>query len=219
METKKSIYVTVPNHKGWIHKHTHFAICRILCDGRYKIRSDCPTHSPYVQNLHICMHDFLNGGEDFWISMDDDNPPQNNPLDLIQLDLDLIGLPTPVWHNSTPGDRPYYLNALDSRGEDGYAPHEPCDGLQEVDCIGSGCFVVKREVMMALQDQQPFMRQWRQDGLVERGGDFSFCEKVKAKGFKIWAHYDYLCHHFNEVDLLEVIKAFWNLYNKDNIDN
>ncbi len=204
---KQSAYITVPNYKGWLHKHVHFAVCRMLGDSRFRVRHDCPTHSPYVHNLHKCMHDFLDGGEDYWLSIDDDNPPSRNPLDLIELDCDLIGCPTPVWHSAVEGDRPWYLNALD-RTPDGYVPHEPCEGLQEVDAIGSGCFLVARRVMMALRGDQPFMRQWGDDGLVELGGDYAFCRKVKAAGYRVWAHYDHICRHFCEIEIGEVVRAF-----------
>lgn len=207
-----SIYVTCPNGSGRLHKAVHFALCRILTDRRYRVRHDCPTHSPYTNNLHHCMIDFLNGGEDYWLSMDDDNPPLRNPLDLVELDCDLIGLPTPVWANIMPGDRPWYFNAMD-RAPDGFKPHEPCEGLQEVDAVGSGCFLVSRRVMLALRYDQPFARQWNRDGTVHIGGDFSFCDKVKAAGFRVWAHFDYLAEHFNTLPLLEVIRAFTSLAN------
>lgn len=209
MNRKLSVYITVPNGNGWLHKLVHFAICKILADHRYQIRHDCPTHSPYVNNLHHCMEDFLGGGENYWLSIDTDNPPINNPLDLVKYDCDLIGLPTPVWHNAVKGDRPWYFNALDWDKEvQAYRPHESCEGLQEVDAIGSGCFLVARRVILKLKDQQPFMRIWNSDGTVEMGGDYSFCRKVKKAGFRVWAHYDYLCHHFNELNLLEMIRAF-----------
>jgi hypothetical protein len=200
------IYVTVPNGSGWLHKHVHFAICRMLVDRRYQIRHDCPTHSPYVNNLHHCMHDFLKGGEDYWLSIDTDNPPKNNPLDLVEYDCDLVGFPTPIWHNTVPGDQPWYWNALDEIG-DAFKPHQPCEGLQQVDAIGSGCFLVSRRVIFKLKNQQPFMRVWNKDGLVEVGGDYSFCRKVRQEGFKIWTHYDYPCRHFNEIDIMEIIQA------------
>jgi len=201
------IYITIPNGDGWIHKLAHFAICKILSDRRYILRHDCPTHQPYTQNLHKCMWDFIKGGEDFWLSFDADNPPINNPLNLIEYNCDLIGLPTPVWYNAISGDRPYYFNALD-KYEDGYRPHEVMDGLQEVDAIGSGCFIVARRVIEALKYDQPFARIWNKEGLIELGGDYSFCRKVKMAGFKIWAHYGYPCYHFNEINLLEVISTF-----------
>lgn len=206
------VYLTVPNGDGWLHKQVHFATVQILVDGRYKVRHDCPSHKPYVDNLHRCMHDFIDNGDDYWLSMDADNPPLRNPLDLVELDLDLVGLPTPVWHCDTkkPHDAPFYWNALD-RLEDGWLPHQPCSGLQEVDAIGSGCFLVARRVIMELKDRQPFMRRWGKDGLVQVGGDYSFCEKVKAAGFKVWAHYDYPCRHFVEIELGEAIQAFRNV--------
>ena len=207
-----SVYITVPNGSGYLHKHVHFAVCRMLADRRYTIRHDCPTWSPYVNNLHHCIKDFLKGGEDYWLSIDTDNPPINNPLDLIEYDCDVIGCPTPVWHNKVKGDRPYYFNALiwDEK-EQAYRPHENMNGLQEVDAIGSGCMLIARRVILKLKDQQPFMRRWNQDGTVEVGGDYSFCQKAKKAGFKIWAHFDYPCHHFNEVSLIEVIEAFNNM--------
>lgn len=202
-----SVYITIPNEKGWVHKHSMFAVIKMLQDKRYRVRFDAPTHQPYVNNLHMCKNDFLENGEDYWLTFDADNPPTQNPLDLIEFDCDIMGLPTPVWHNAVKGDRPYYYNALDIK-DDGYTPHTECTGLQEVDAVGSGCLLIARRVILKLRDQQPFARIWKKDGTVEVGGDYSFCRKAKKAGFKIWTHYDYLCHHFNELDLLEVINSF-----------
>ena len=201
------VYVTCLAGGGNLHKSVHFALFKMLSDNRYRIRHDCPSHTPWQHAMTKCALDFLDGGEDYWLSMDNDNPPKNNPLDLIELDCDLIGLPTPVWHSAVKGDRPWFFNAMD-RVADGFKPHGPCDGLQEVDAVGSGCFIVSRRVMLALRDQQPFARQWNDDGTVHIGGDFSFCDKVKAAGFRIFAHYGYICDHFNTLSLLEVIQAF-----------
>lgn len=204
-----SVYLTVPT-TGWLHKRTHFAVCRMLTDRRHQVRHDAPTHSPYVNNLHRCMLDFLKSSDEFWLTIDADNPPLKNPLDLIEKNLDVIGFPTPVWANMKKGDRPWYFNALD-RTPQGFKPHEPCQGLQEVDAVGSGCLLIARRVIEKLRWQQPFMRQWLHDGTVGVGGDFSFCIKAKAAGFKIWAAFDYLCDHHNELSLLETINAFGEL--------
>lgn len=202
-----SVYLTVPNRSGWMHKQVHYAVCLMLSDPRYVVRHQAPTHSPYVANLHRCMWDFLAGGDDYWLSMDDDNPPTGNPLDHIESDLDLVGCPTPVWYSSVQGDRPYYYNAVD-KFKDGYVPHDPAEGLQAVDAISTGCFLVSRRVIEAVKDKQPFMRHWGEDGLVTKGCDFAFCDKVKAAGFDIWADYDKSCRHFKQVDLADVIQSF-----------
>ena len=81
--------------------------------------------------------------------------------------------------------------------KDGYKPHTETVGLQEVDAIGTGCMLIKRKVLEALE--APFTRIWNKDGTMDTGVDFHFCEQAKAKGFKVWAHYDYLCNHFKAI--------------------
>jgi hypothetical protein len=58
---------------------------------------------------------------------------------------------------------------------------------------------------------QPFNRIFKDDGTVYKGNDMAFCERARANGFEIWAHYDYPCFHFRHVELNEVVKAFDSL--------
>ncbi len=202
----------MPNGDAWIHKNVHFAVLKLLQDRRFNIRHDCPTHTPYVDNLHACMWDFLDHGEDYWLSMDTDNPPLNNPLDLVGESLDIVGFPTPVWHSAVPGDRPWYFNAV-RKVKGGFKPVKIVGGLQEVDAIGTGCFLVARHVMAAMKMDQPFARRWLPNGRVDMGGDYSFCTKARERGFRVWIHSDYMCDHFNELPLTEVINRFGQMYN------
>lgn len=212
---KPNILISVPN-MSWVHKHVVFSLLVFQRDTRVNSKIILPTHVPYVNNLHHIIKDFLDGDYDYWINIDDDNPPRNNIIDLVFLDKDLIGCPTPVWHYSKPGDYPIYWNALDEV-DGGFKPHKLCEGLQKVDAVGSGCFVVARRVIEALQYNLPFMRQWNEDGTVEVGGDFSFCQKIRKKGFEVWAHFNYPCYHFNEVELGEINIAFNSIREKENV--
>jgi hypothetical protein len=215
--SRPKVLLAVPNGSGWLHKHVHFATIRLLQDKRVEIEHIAPTHSPYVNNLHLIQQDFLARDFDFLISIDDDNPPFNNICDLVLLDKDVIGCPTPVWHCSADqhetGERPYYYNAL-IEVENGYRPVDSFpgfkpEGLQQVHAIGSGCMVIARRVLEAID--APFMRVWNQKGIVDTGGDYAFCKRAREKGFKIFAHFDYPCRHFNELELNEVIKAFMSM--------
>ncbi len=209
--------VSIPN-TGWIHKHISFVRSKLEKDERYNLKIIEPTHSPYVNNLHKILNDFKEGMYDFWLSMDSDNPPKNNPLDLVELDKDIIGCPTPVWHNDLKtrkaGERPIYWNVYDYVPEkDAYKEHENKKGLQKVDAIGTGCFLVSKRVFHnEFMQMAPFMRQWNADGTVNKGNDISFCERARANGFEIYAHFDYSCRHFVELELTEVIEAFMNQY-------
>jgi hypothetical protein len=215
---KKRILISVPN-TGDIHKLVCFATDRLLLDGRYNVTIIRPTHNPYENNLHHILNDFMKGDYDYWLNIDSDNPPMNNPLDLVTYDLDVVGLPTPVWHytGKIKGERPFYENAYKYVPKDGaYTEWPNKDKLQKVDAVGTGCILFARRVFENPEMRKaPFQRTYYEDGTVEKGPDIAFCERAKAQGFSIFAHYDYRCQHFNELELHEVAKAFYELYNQE----
>ena len=212
---RKTVLVSLPN-QHWIHTHVVRAALLLLNDPRYSVRLIMPSHKPYVNNLHHIVKDFVAGGYDYWLSIDADNPPLKNPLDLVSLDKDIIGLPTPIWHftGEKRGERPVYWNAYDYRPKnDAYAEHMPREGLQEVDAVGTGCFLIAKRVFQNyIMKQAPFSRTWSPEGIVIKGNDISFCEKAKRAGFEIYCHYDYPCDHFSELSLNETVRGFKELY-------
>lgn len=206
----KNILVTVPN-EHWVHKEVTQRLLLLQADGRYRLRFEFPSHEPYENNQHHIVNTFMDGDAAFWLSIDSDNPPTNNPLDLVVLDKDIIGLPTPVWHyTGKPGERPVYWNAYDYVEEsDAYREHPAKEGLQRVDAIGTGCFLVARRVFLHQgMRQAPFKRKTNPDGTVNKGNDISFCERARARGFEVWTHYGYPCRHYSaNIELTQVESA------------
>jgi len=212
-------FPTSPSHP-YLHKGVVFVSWKLLADHRYKIIPIIPTHNPFENNLHHIVNDFINGNYDFWLSIDADNPPMRNPLDLVELDLDIVGFPTPVWHftgKEPKGERPIYWNAYDYVSKKGACKeHDIKNGLQKVDAIGTGCFLIARRVFLNEEMRKGvFQRQLNSDGTVNKGNDISFCEKAKENNFEIYAHYDYPCMHFCNLELNEVVRAFNNLYERE----
>ena len=72
--------------------------------------------------------------------------------------------------------------------------------------------------MLKMNLCEPFARIWNTDGTVEVGGDYSFSRKARKLGFEIYAHYDYPCHHFNEIDIHEIVMAMGEYYGKPSVD-
>lgn len=175
-----------------------------------------PTDRPYEQNQHNIVNDLKKHGYEYWVSIDDDNPPTKNILDLIFLQKDMIGCPTPVW-KYVPGkaERPFMWNAYDYvSGEDAYKEHDPKEGLQEVDAVGTGCFIIAQYCFNHVSLRQgAFTRKIDDQGLVYKGNDISFCERFKAAGFHIFAHYDYPCRHITAIDLFDNAKAIGEMMN------
>jgi len=199
------VLVSIPN-TGMIHKLVSQCAMRLLGDGRHEVRIIQPTWRPYEHNLNRIVRDIREQDVDYWLNIDSDNPPIRNPLDLVDLDLDLVGCPTPVYHDQARGT-PIYFNAMDwDESGEGWRPHAVPDGLQEVDAVGTGCFVAARRTVLALK--RPFARTTDQDGIVEYGPDYNWCRRLKREGFKVWAHFDYPCRHFHTVDLMDLAQRF-----------
>ncbi len=213
--TGKSILVSITN-EHWIHKEVVRCLLSLQQDKRYRLRIIMPSRKPYENNLHHIVNDFMAGDYDFWLNIDSDNPPMNNPLDLVELDKDIMGYPTPVWHftNKETGERPVYENAYKYvPKDDAYAEWPIKDGLQRVDAVGTGCILISRRVFERdVMRLAPFSRELNFDGTVERGNDISFCERATQEGFEIYAHYGYRCRHYTKLELHEVAKAFYELY-------
>lgn len=199
------VFVSVPN-TGWIHKSVCLATDRLLMDRAHDVTLIRPTWKPYEQSMNRIALDFWEGEWDYWLSVDSDNPPQRNPLELIDLNLDVVGLPTPIFHNAEPG-WPICWNAFDAV-EDGYNQHPPEDGkLCEVDAVGSGCILIHRRVIEGINPPW-FIRETDEIGRVIHGPDFYFCQQAKGSGFHIWTHYGYPCRHYNEIELIEAMESF-----------
>ena len=196
--TPIKVLVTVPN-EHWLHAHVCRCLLLLQADQRYALTFDFPAHRPYENNQHHIVAKLWAGPWDYWLSIDADNPPSGNPLNLVALDLDLVGLPTPVWHwTGQSGEYPLYWNGYDyDVAADAYRQHVPRDGLQRVDAIGTGCFLVARRVFAVAELRSgAFHRTTYPNGTVNKGNDLAFCERVRAAGFSIWCHYDYPCRHY-----------------------
>lgn len=199
----------------FLHKKVVEASWKILGERRYDIKPILPVDNPFENNLNGIVRQFLKSDCDFWLSIDHDNPPIGNPLDNVERDLDVVGYPTPVWHYvGLKGERPLYYNGYDYVSEkDAYKEHQPREGLQSVDAIGTGCFMVARRVFEhPNMTSGAFLREWDELGIVRKGNDIMFCERARAAGFRIWADYDRPCMHFNILELNEVVAAFKGLY-------
>ena len=193
---------------GWICRQTAAALDRIRADPRYDVTVDTPQATPYENNLDQVVVRFLDGPWAWWFNLDADNWPERDPLELIDLDLDVVGLPYPNAKFTTPGAWPLFWSVF-RQTPDGLhkaADYDPAAGpLVRADAVGSGCMLVARRVLAAIP--APFLREYDADGVVVRGTDLAFCARVRAAGFRVWTHYDYPAHHLKSIDLLGLMAA------------
>lgn len=196
---KQSILITVPT-MGTVRKELAASLVLAAKDDRHTVAIEFCTNRPYEHNLNCIAASVVERGFDWWMTFDDDQSPiACNPLDLVDLDKDVISMPAPFWTGGENGSIPYVWNVFDEV-DGGVKAHSPATGLQKVDIIGSGAMLVRRKVLEAIE--LPFS--------VDRrfsGPDFAFSRRVRDAGFGLFAHYSYPCHHFVTVDMSEV--ASW----------
>jgi hypothetical protein len=72
------------------------------------------------------------------------------------------------------------------------------DGLEEVDAVTGGCFMVKREVLEAIE-LPAFKFKYNEDGLITLSEDLYFAEKVKQAGFKLYTDFNLKCEHYRPI--------------------
>jgi len=176
-------------------------ICAVMrIDQRFNISIDFPSERPVDNNRNLIVKKALKNKYDFLIMIDgNDTVPHFNPLDLVELDKDIVGGAYPQWRE---GD--IYWLAVD-KVKDGYMPIPPNrrGGVVEVDAIGTGCICIKRRVLEHIK--APFERKWSEDGIQLIGQDFYFCEKAKRAGFEVWVDWNKVCDHFKEIGLLSIL--------------
>lgn len=214
IRNKKKVYIAILN-EGWLRVELNNLLIQMSHDDRYWIKIVYPNHRPVDNNHNITVRKFLESDFDYLLIFGDDGCPLRNPLDLVELDKDIIVCPTLQWNDADP-DFPLYWVAMD-KVEDGWKEHKEKKGLQELDAVGSANMIVARRVLEKVD--APFMRVWDKRGIAQVGLDFNFCDKAKEKGFNVWAHYDYPSNHFKELNLLDVYKLLLKRLKGEEIAN
>lgn len=204
-EEKPKVLLALPTGTGHLCKELMAYIGSVFNHPKYDVHCLSTTRMPVEANRSLQVQTFLEGEYIAYVSIDDDNPPIVDPMQLIQLDLDIVGCVTPVWQHREV--QPFvHWNVYRRVDGKGYTNQERRSEIQEVDAIGTGCFVVQRRVFEHPDMLGCFTRLYQPDGTVKLGSDLVFCERAKEAGFKVWAAWEYPCQHYKEIDLLDVVK-------------
>jgi hypothetical protein len=220
-ERKIRLYLAVLNH-GWLRRElVQTVLPQMQSTPGVELVLE-PFHKTWAQpifdNRNRIVKRFLETDCDFLCTIDCDVVPLVNPAELVFANKDVIGMPAKVrqhgrainWvayveHPKHPG---FYAPVDFSRVDDSI-------DLLKVDTIGTGCIVIRRNVLEQLKGKDgAFTVEVDGDGIVAYGTDFAFCRRVKAAGFEIYTTPQRICEHFKEVGLLE-IQSFDDSDNRD----
>lgn len=195
MIKQKTIYLSILN-QGEIRTDLAQVINLIIQNDSYRIYLTYPAGKPITNNRNTIVQKFLATDCDYLMMIDSDIVPPPNILNLVDFNVDII---TPLMFVKQKGMLiPLFLK----RDKDGLydaADYLNLTGLQEVSATGTGCIVIKREVLENIK--HPFENRYDEDGIKTLGNDFAFCQMAKEKGYKIWVHLDYVAGHHSVQDL------------------
>lgn len=208
------VLITIPN-TGHIGTKTHETCYQMFTDRRVSGSVSAP------QDPHplVCMNRIVKGileeDYDFWINLDWRVAPCRNPVDLVLLDHDIIGMPYLITGPLDLEAKGWFHTAFMETPSGGWkeaAGEAGKGGLQVVHGIGTGAMVVSRRVLEHPKMKAPFLPRWDTDGLPQLGMDLSFCKKARAAGFKVETHYGYPAEHVTEVHLGKLVQNVKSYY-------
>jgi len=197
IEKKPKVWLAVLN-QGWIRTELTNYLISLSHDNRVILKITYPNLKPIQNNRNFLVAQFLKSDFEWLIQIDSDIVPHKNILDLVFMNKDIIGLPCPTWKE----DEVMWL--VMDKAKNGWKMSKKLndEGLVEVDAVGTGAIVIKREVLEKVK--APFSVVWNEDGTMNTGLDFAFCDRAKSAGHKIYFHSDYYCSHYMDFDFLRL---------------
>jgi len=218
----KGIYVAVLN-QGDIRTELQFLLSHLSHNSQYNMFFSAPAKKPIQHNRNSIVKDFLKRKEyDYLLMIDSDIVPPKDLFRLADYDVDVI---TPVMFafkeiNDIPTVIPLVLEHYDNNENvqnykvEGPLPRyrvredlDGTEGLTEVDATGTGCIMIKREVLENEELNAPFTNYFDEDGLRYEGLDLSFCRRAKDAGYKVFVDTDMVCSHLTELDLKQIYQS------------
>lgn len=161
---------------------------------------------------------FLNGTDAshlMWIDSDIHFPPYGIAR-LLERDLDIVG---GIYYHKDASHAPTIYQVKDDGRYRVYAEFDVFDRPFEVDGIGTGFLLIKREVLARFGKETvkeigtPFGFGYAPDG-IEEGEDLAFCRRAKKLGYKIWADPTIPLGHVGKIAYRREHFETWAKFNK-----
>lgn len=147
-----------------------------------------PQEKPHDVARNVIVHHFLGTDCTHLLMIDSDVIPPDNITRMVGHDI------CSAWVNAYKDG--HLMPVAMDRVKDGWKQRQTLGaGPNEVDAVGTGCIMVRREVFEKMPAPWfEFIKDER--GMLKAGEDFSFCQKAKELGFSIQFDTNYRCVHY-----------------------
>lgn len=131
-------------------------------------------------------------------------PPYNVIEKLYNHNLDIVSGNYPIYVHKQIHAAAF---GLENKEYFPYSVHT--EGLHEVEAVGLGCVLIKKEVLQETVKQACFqMRYGMKNGKFQMldSEDITFSKVARALGFKIHCDFDQICDHYKNTSLLGIVE-------------
>ena len=216
LKKKPTVLLAIPNN-GRIDVELLAAIERIKATHSEEYKLDFMDYvltaglTPVDRARNIISSDFMHSDADFLLMIDDDIIPANDVVAMCLHNKPIVGAICfgyvtndkmedgihPVVFDKEEGTKKYKSAKLNARG------------LIKCDAIGTGCIMIRRDVLEKMP--QPWFEMLFDDKYkLIYGEDIYFCKKAQELGFDIFADRDRVCGHKKIIDLKKIHQQQWN---------
>jgi len=175
---------------------------------------------PVDANRNKIVYNFLNNTEHDWLLFLDDDMIPHKGFDvkkLINSGKKVVSGLTVVMAKGVPS--PLIMKKLEGNDEVRYRTFNVSDleedgtSLVEVDGVGTGCLLIHRDVLEAIKP--PWFRfQFTENGELKLSEDYTFSNKVREAGFKMFIDCEAIVGHAKNVDLYDLNKLLAKVVQK-----
>jgi len=175
-------------------------------EGDYEVKVRHSYMQPIDANRNKMVKQFLSDEDNDWLLMiDDDVVPPKDIIKMVEHGKPVVSATVTIKKGAVP--QPVILKEQGdqyrqiSMGE--YVDGE-ADGLIEVDGVGTGCLLIRRDVLENMQPPWFKFLYNEEDGTLQLGEDFYFSRRLSEQGVPLHVSTDHVCSHFKKTDLTEV---------------
>lgn len=202
---------------------------------KYRMELALVDGKPYESFLNIIAQKAQEGDFDWWLHTDDDQSWNSSPLKAIGAMKDVVVFPTPVFRpggtqdlGAVFGFNTFKLAPFREEGsdkvEERFSLFSAQKGMHRVDMFGTGSFLIRVPVLEKLkawlsdcgrsenpvargaaEKRGPFSRVFDDRGIQVEDVGVAFCRRCREAGIELWADFDCVCSHWQDLDMLQLM--------------
>ena len=212
-QKKKSVYMATPT-TGTIRTELARFLLMMTKNPYYRIAADFAPKGDLCHNRNLLVKNFLEKGFDYILFIDSDVVPPLNIMNMVEDGKDVVSAVNYIWSKF---GTVLPLIMKESEDKTGYKFHIDAAGskenIVEVEGVGTGCLLVKREVFLKIQ--KPYFEfSYDKDGLMSCSEDYNFCKKCRKAGYKIFVDKRFVTEHYSVIDKKSINDAMVKMAEK-----